>query len=137
MLAVAGLIMLIVFAALPALDRNSRNSKRDQDAANILQATSHYMLNNSGDFPTTSAFLSGQQLYYYNASNISFNTTGTGFTPGQNPETDTESIVISDYAKCKTDNSGTIDSGGADYSNVVALYAVESGNGYISKCEQL
>ena len=35
-LAIAGLIMLIVFLAVPALQRNSRNTQRKNDVANIL-----------------------------------------------------------------------------------------------------
>jgi prepilin-type N-terminal cleavage/methylation domain-containing protein len=50
-LAIAGLILLIVFMAIPALQRNSRNNIRKQDVTNILQAVSHYELSNSGNFP--------------------------------------------------------------------------------------
>ncbi len=50
-LAIAGLILLIVFEAIPALTRGSRNNQRKQDATAILQVISQYELNNSGNFP--------------------------------------------------------------------------------------
>jgi prepilin-type N-terminal cleavage/methylation domain-containing protein len=39
-LAIAGLIMLIVFLAVPALQRNSRNTQRQADASKIASAIS-------------------------------------------------------------------------------------------------
>lgn len=50
-LAIAGLILLIVFEAIPALQRSSVNNQRRQDVLIILQAISHYELSNSGTFP--------------------------------------------------------------------------------------
>jgi prepilin-type N-terminal cleavage/methylation domain-containing protein len=50
-LVIAGLILLIVFDAIPALTRNSRNNQRKQDVQAILGVVSNYELNNSGNFP--------------------------------------------------------------------------------------
>ena len=36
-LAIAGLILLIVFLAIPALQRNSRNTQRKNDSAGVSQ----------------------------------------------------------------------------------------------------
>jgi len=47
-LAIAGLIMLIVFLAVPALQRNSRNTQRTNDAALVLAAVSECLNNRSG-----------------------------------------------------------------------------------------
>ncbi len=51
-LAIAGLILLIVFLAVPALQRASRNTSRKDDAANISAAVATYESNNSGNLPT-------------------------------------------------------------------------------------
>lgn len=51
-LAIAGLILLIVFLAVPALQRNSRNSGRKSDIARIGGAVVEYMNNNNGKVPT-------------------------------------------------------------------------------------
>jgi prepilin-type N-terminal cleavage/methylation domain-containing protein len=50
-LAIAGLIMLIVFLAVPALQRNSRNTARRNDASRIAAAVNNYVANNNGQQP--------------------------------------------------------------------------------------
>lgn len=50
-LAIAGLIMLIVFLAVPALQRNSRNTTIKNDASNIAGAISEFVSNNNGTMP--------------------------------------------------------------------------------------
>ena len=50
-LAIAGLIFLMVFIALPALQRSQRNTRRRQDMARILSAFNDYQANNNGNFP--------------------------------------------------------------------------------------
>ena len=52
-LAIAGLIMLIVFLAVPALQRNSRNTRRRYDVGKALAATNDWVTNNSGKIPVT------------------------------------------------------------------------------------
>ena len=47
-LAIAGLIMLIVFLAVPALQRNSRNTQRSNDASRIAGAVSECAGNENG-----------------------------------------------------------------------------------------
>ncbi len=51
-LAIAGLIMLIVFLAVPALQRNARNTQRKNDAAQIAAAISNFISNNGGTLPS-------------------------------------------------------------------------------------
>jgi prepilin-type N-terminal cleavage/methylation domain-containing protein len=48
-LAIAGLIMLIVFLAVPALQRNSRNQQRSSDASRIAAAIGECASNNNGN----------------------------------------------------------------------------------------
>lgn len=45
-LAIAGLIFLMVFVALPALQRSQRDTQRRQDYADLASAISSYMTNN-------------------------------------------------------------------------------------------
>lgn len=47
-LAVAGLIFLAVFIAIPALRRSQRNTQRKNDIARIMSAVVEYQTNNSG-----------------------------------------------------------------------------------------
>lgn len=54
-LAIAGLIMLIVFLAVPALRRNSNNSVARNDASKILAAVSESVANSNGVLPANNA----------------------------------------------------------------------------------
>jgi hypothetical protein len=47
-LAIAGLILLIVFLAVPALQRNSRNTARNNEAARISAAVTECLANRNG-----------------------------------------------------------------------------------------
>ncbi len=52
-LAIAGLIMLIVFLAVPALQRNARNTTIKSDAAALAGGFSEYLSNNDGVLPAS------------------------------------------------------------------------------------
>lgn len=71
-LAIAGLIMLIVFLAVPALQRTSRNTQRKNDAGNILGAVGTYVSNNNGALPNSQGALNNLlqsiKLGYYNTN---------------------------------------------------------------------
>ncbi len=71
-LAIAGLILLIVFLAVPALQRNSRNTQRANDVSRSLGAAQEVLNNNNGNLATlTSASLRtaiGSPAYYVPAN---------------------------------------------------------------------
>jgi len=50
-LAIAGLILLVVLLAVPALQRNSRNTTLKSDGASIAGAIAEYTSNNDGSLP--------------------------------------------------------------------------------------
>ena len=50
-LAIASLIFLMVFVALPALQRNQRDTARRQDVGHVLASLNNYRSNNKGRFP--------------------------------------------------------------------------------------
>ena len=50
-LAIAGLIFLMVFIALPALQRSQRNTQREDDLSRLLTAANDYQTNNNGKTP--------------------------------------------------------------------------------------
>lgn len=49
-LAIAGLIMLVVFLAVPALQRNARNNARQSDASKFAAAINQCLSNNNGKY---------------------------------------------------------------------------------------
>ena len=58
-LAIAGLIFLMVFIALPALQRSQRNTQREDDISRFLTAANDYQTNNHGKSPFKSDGYSG------------------------------------------------------------------------------
>lgn len=64
-LAIAGLIFLMVFIALPALQRNQRDTQRKNDLSRLQTAVNNYQSNNRGSLP--------------NADSASWNTFATNY----------------------------------------------------------
>ena len=56
-LAIAGLIFLMVFIALPAVQRNQRDIQRRNDAGSFISQITSYSTNNNGKVPATAAAL--------------------------------------------------------------------------------
>lgn len=54
-IAIAGLIFLMVFVALPSMQRMSRDTRRKEDVATLMGYIKKYQNNNRGALPTTSA----------------------------------------------------------------------------------
>jgi prepilin-type N-terminal cleavage/methylation domain-containing protein len=134
-LAIAGLILLVVFLAVPALQRNARNTQRTEDAGNILSAISEYVGNNNGQLPanggtggTGSALTIGASgsntvpvnLGYYTAANVSIAT----FASGNTNTTTTDTITVMKGAVCSTTTTGDPASGSSR--SVVILYTLET-----------
>ena len=105
-LAIAGLIMLIVFLAVPSLQRNSRNTQRRNDVAALLGAVSEYSDNNAGVLPG-GVTLVGSSAYFCAAApctaangtpaNLGFYNSGTvnllAAVPASVPNTDTMDVL--------------------------------------------
>jgi prepilin-type N-terminal cleavage/methylation domain-containing protein len=134
-LAIAGLILLIVFLAVPALQRNSRNTQRKSEASAIASAYSEYVNNHGGNPPTT-----GTQIA--NNVKLSFYTTGvpnpivlasTATTLGTAPDTDNVAVFV--HAKC--DATKDYSAGAANAANQVTyssrggvvVFTTEGGGG--------
>lgn len=63
-LAIAGLIMLIVFLAVPALQRNARNTQRTNDIARMAAAVGECFANNNGVLASCNDFAAAQLNTY-------------------------------------------------------------------------
>ncbi|HEV2412430.1 MAG TPA: type II secretion system protein [Candidatus Saccharimonadales bacterium] len=72
-LAIAGLIFLIVFLALPDLERARRNTQRKSDLGHIVSALQSYASNNAGAFPTAANFQAFLNQYEPNMADPSTN----------------------------------------------------------------
>lgn len=136
-LAIAGLIMLIVFLAVPALQRNSRNTQRKSDISNLLGAVQESVNNNNGDVLTVSGATvkSNVKFGFFDPTKVTITlTNASATTPAA--VADTETITVANYAKCA---SATAAGGaGATKRSIVAVYAVETGSGGVQpQCQDL
>lgn len=61
-LAIAGLIFLMVFIALPALQRNQRDTQRRNDIARVQTAVNNYQTNNKNKLPSFDSTFVSQYL---------------------------------------------------------------------------
>ena len=160
-LAIAGLILLVVLLAIPALERSSRNNQQRQDVQTLLLAISHYELNNSGTMPSAAAPLSAadlSKLTYYDRTNITYqqapcmvpNTVQIAVcisanwtdapasltTYGADGIPHLGQVFIYNHEVCDPSTGGAVRTG-AGFSSVVALYGIESGQGGNIQCQQL
>lgn len=144
-LAAAAFILLIVLMALPALTRNSRNNQRNQDAQTILSAVSQWELNHGGTVPSSGdpgwqSFLNSyykSKLTLFEVGDISVTTPPASSALQTYPVTPVaqDKLVISNHAKCSSGGKAT--NQGAGYSDIVALYSIETANGTSPHCQQL
>jgi len=132
-LAIAGLILLVVFLAVPALQRNARNTTRKSDVASVLAGISEYVNNNDGTQPANQATMgtgntatigsSGNtvevKLGAYKSDQISSTT-----TPATTGPTSVNNIIIVYGGKCSTTTIGDSVVGGPSR-GFVALYMLE------------
>lgn len=58
-LAIAGLIMAIVFLAIPGLQKTNRNTQRKNDVARISSLINDFVANNNGKLPTRLVYVGG------------------------------------------------------------------------------
>lgn len=83
-LAIAGLIFLMVFIALPALQRGQRDTQRRDDVSKFVSQLTSYATNNRGALPSFSNMTgtSGFMNSYMKASDGEFNdpSSGTSYT---------------------------------------------------------
>ena len=61
-LAIAGLIFLMVFVALPALQRSQRDTQRRQDYADLSSAIANFTTNNNGRLPAAGTLDAAQYI---------------------------------------------------------------------------
>lgn len=142
-LAIAGLIMLIVFLAVPALQRNSRNTSYRSEATQLLAATTEFTNNNNGTLPAaggsgTAGSDAAKILALTKNKNITVLTVATaGATTALSPSLTT--AIIESGAKCGTTGgtSVTPSTSGASTRSLILVYAVENADGSVNaQCQE-
>lgn len=141
-LAIGALIFLVVFLAVPALQRNSRNDSRRRDVSNVVEAIADYSANNAGkalenqtaydSAPTDTIF--GRYLDQL-SNNTTTVTVKTGQSAGTLPDvTDaSEADVITIYTGLQCNGNEELVKGPARSYAVVGV--VENAGGYSHLCQ--
>lgn len=138
-LAIAGLIMLIVFLAIPALQRNSRNNARNSDASRIASAMQECLSNRNNQVsgcrpssvPGAATAIEGlagtrsqlQDSILYNTGTDVANMSETGST--------SQAVVAYGY-RC-TDDGGSTSTGAHD-NDYVVKFRLETASGTFNRC---
>jgi len=141
-LAIAGLIMLIVFLAVPALQRNSRNTQRRADISSVLGAFQEYSNNNNGQLPPTPAVgVTNSKLGFYAPGDF---TGSTANAAAQTTVTPNETgAVVNNFAKCPAAQPapGTIAALAMGTNptrrNVAVVYRIETSSDAQTQCQDL
>jgi prepilin-type N-terminal cleavage/methylation domain-containing protein len=131
-LAIAGLIFLMVFIALPALQRNQRDTQRKNDLSRTLTAIQSYQSNNRGQLPTDwSSFVvsylkvGGDDYRDLDGSAYGF-LGGTVGTVPTDMKYSTGSTIVYMFRNAKCDGENTV---GGQGSNKVAFSMKLEGGG--------
>jgi prepilin-type N-terminal cleavage/methylation domain-containing protein len=131
-LAIAGLILLIVFLAVPALQRNSRNTAIKNDVQNVVGGVAEFQGANNGQMPTGIAATSGTVNYTgaagTNPTSINIQGTTTVTSVNTAPAAATPAggtVVVSLRFKCN---------GQANTRAVAAVYSIETSNATVRQC---
>ncbi len=132
-LAIAGLIFLMVFIALPALQRSQRDQARKNDVSTIASAVTTYTSNNRGAFPSASD-LSGyldDLSDNTDKSKITINTSRPTQINATHQSVDDSAVVIVVGMKCdqSSNTRQTFQRGTSRQFAVVTK--LESGNGQL------
>lgn len=123
-LAIAGLIFLMVFIALPALQRNQRDDQRKRDLGKVKTQLTNYMSSNRGNIPTTADALANFKTRYLIPANEYVDPQGGEYAfkydQASTGPSDYGQIVYANARVCGTD--GTLTSGNArDYAFLIKL----------------
>ena len=144
-LAIAGLIFLMVFIALPTLQRNQRDTRRKNDMSRLKTAMDSYKSNDRGQMPTasqltgysyatsfTKSYLKtdteafndpGGEAYYLWRDNAYAVNGADGWKPGRYSQYNIRYIFITAAKKCS--GEGIISGGGEN--NYTIQYSLEGG----------
>lgn len=97
-LAIAGLIFLMVFIALPALQRGQRDTQRKNDLSRVTTALAAYQSNNRQALPADDKFDEFRDKYLISAANDTFADPSSGdyeFLVRSDKVAPTESVATS------------------------------------------
>ena len=144
-LAIAGLIILVVFLAVPALQRNSRNQQRTNDVAMIASGVNECLNNRNGVVASCNTWTGEINQYVDNTKFRQIGTAATSVTFSGSaaasgttvPPTATDAVIVSFRVKCAADGSAGTTTG-ANARSVAILFAQENTAGAaVGRCQEI
>lgn len=132
-LAIAALIFLMVFIALPALQRNQRDTARKTVLGKVASAVTNYQSNNRGAQPDSGSDLSGYVDGTTDGSDTVIDNEYTvmvklGDTDDDAGGADTKTVQVITGAKCNDNNKSTTT--GASKRNAAVIMKMENGDAF-------
>lgn len=113
-LAIAGLIFMMVFVALPSLQKAQRDTARKSDASTVAALVESYSSNNGGLLPDVDTYISSSTTTFANYLTEILVKSTVKVVISNNPGTDVSSIAPSEdiivvvrNSKCNTSNTST------------------------------
>ena len=147
-LAIAGLIILVVFLAVPALQRNSRNTQRKNDVSGLAGTYQEVINNTNGTNPAdctgadATCWVKNSKMSYYNnaTTNVAWNnqaavTLETNLDPAV--PLDRDRVKIANGVKCNATNNGQFVIANATLRSVAIQYMVETAGVPVLQCQEL
>lgn len=140
-LAIAGLIILVVLLAIPALQRNGRNTALKSDASALAAGVGEFASNNDGALPTVAGSSNASGTVTLNnasgsptTAKVQGSTTVTFKAASATAQTPAAGEVIVMFgAKCGT-SSGTSSTPVISARATAIIYAVEQSGANQAKC---
>lgn len=141
-LAIAGLIFLMVFIALPALQRSQRDTQRKDDLSRFMSQITAYQSNTKGAVPASATALTSFVSGYMNAGgdtftdpngnayHVTYQTDGT--VPAMNADS-AANVYYADYARCSDAGAPTRNTTTNSSRQIAVSMALEGGGAY---CQQ-
>jgi prepilin-type N-terminal cleavage/methylation domain-containing protein len=134
-LAIAGLIMVVVFLAVPNLQKSQRNNARDTDANNLLQSISAYIGNANGVLPTACTSLSNANCSWITYKPQQLTNVSLDSEPASIPSTpDKTTAYLITGAVCNGLTPAVGAASGASTRDYVIWYGIEGSTA--TKCTQ-
>jgi len=137
-LAIAGLIFLMVFLALPALQASQRDTARKNDVGIVASTVNTFTSNNRGQFPTTAQLLAALPhtgtAAPYTFNNLSGNTTnvtvaGAAASTAGTKTVASGTVTVYKGLKCSTvAASGSVTLAAGSARQYVVITQLEAGN---------
>lgn len=151
-LAIAGLVLTIVFLAVPAMQRNFRNTARKKDVATTLAFIQQTIVEHNNELPGScntsqlDCFLRDHSLLYYqnktdenivslhNRSTLGPYNDPIDLQLDPNDPLSSERISIRTWANC---NGGLLSGENATPRDIAAQFVIETGSGGARQCVEL